>query len=138
MAAAGSLLRILDANANRAREAMRVCEDLARFVKNDKALAGRLKKCRHELTQVLLALPVSYAKLLAARDAARDLGRRGWIRDKKKAAWSDLMISNLKRAQEALRVLEEVSKVCAAKSSPEFQKLRFDLYELEKRALRRL
>src|SRR4051794_12420239 len=44
-----SVLRILDANANRAREALRVIEDYARFALNDQRLAASLKEIRHEL-----------------------------------------------------------------------------------------
>ena len=44
-----AVLRILDANANRAREALRVVEDYARFVLDDAALSGELKQLRHDL-----------------------------------------------------------------------------------------
>src|SRR5215212_4504815 len=44
-----SVLRILDANLNRAREALRVMEDYARFALNDQAIAASLKEIRHEL-----------------------------------------------------------------------------------------
>ena len=37
----GPLLRLLDANANRAREALRVLEDYTRFVLNDKRTVRR-------------------------------------------------------------------------------------------------
>ena len=43
----GPTLRILDANANRAREALRVLEDYARFVLNDPTLSADLKSIRH-------------------------------------------------------------------------------------------
>ena len=45
-------LRILDANFNRAREALRVVEDYARFVLNDAAACGAIKQLRHELADV--------------------------------------------------------------------------------------
>ena len=44
-----STLRILDANFNRAREALRVVEDYARFHLNDDSLSGELKQLRHDL-----------------------------------------------------------------------------------------
>src|SRR4051794_35924729 len=46
----GPVLRILDANANRAREALRVLEDYARFVLDDESICGELKLLRHDLT----------------------------------------------------------------------------------------
>ena len=45
-----AVLRILDANANRAREALRVVEDYARFVLNDDRLCASLKQLRHDLS----------------------------------------------------------------------------------------
>ena len=40
--------RILDANFNRAREALRVVEEYCRFVLNSGALSERAKRLRHE------------------------------------------------------------------------------------------
>src|SRR4051812_46935780 len=45
-----SILRLIDANANRAREALRVLEDYARFIANRKDLSESLKSIRHDLT----------------------------------------------------------------------------------------
>ena len=39
--------RILDASANRAREALRVMEDAARFLLDDRSLTEQLKVLRH-------------------------------------------------------------------------------------------
>ena len=64
--------RILDAAANRAREALRVLEDYTRFVLNDALLTGRLKQLRHELAAALDQLPPGL--LLAARDTTHDVG----------------------------------------------------------------
>ena len=44
-----STARILDASANRAREALRVMEDAARFLLNDPQLTAALKRLRHDL-----------------------------------------------------------------------------------------
>src|SRR5207237_10095456 len=64
--------RILDANANRAREALRVLEDYCRFVLADALLSRDLKELRHGLADALSALPPTL--LLAARDTEADLG----------------------------------------------------------------
>ncbi|MGL4462466.1 MAG: Clp protease N-terminal domain-containing protein, partial [Planctomycetia bacterium] len=45
--------RIVDANANRAREALRVMEDYARFVLEDRELGRTIKELRHELRDAL-------------------------------------------------------------------------------------
>ena len=130
------LLRGMDANLNRAKEALRVLEDIARFFLQNKRLIADLKTLRHRLTQILLKFPASYRELLEARDSAGDIGQKSWIRDASKTDLSALWVSNMKRAQEALRVLEEFSKAVAAVQSPQFQKLRFSLYELEKKSFR--
>ena len=54
------LLRMIDANFNRAKEGIRVSEDIARFVLDDKSLAASFKKMRHTLSKILLNFPVSY------------------------------------------------------------------------------
>ena len=133
-----NLWRVIDANFNRAKEALRVAEDLARLILNDRTLASRYKKCRHDLSKTLLAMPVSYLKMLETRDSRRDVGKRSTIQDPKRAPkWQDLMVANLKRAQEALRVLEECSKGAAPRQSGRFQKLRFECYDLEKQSIRK-
>jgi len=43
------MLRILDANLNRIGEALRLLEDISRFLLNDPALTEELKAMRHEL-----------------------------------------------------------------------------------------
>src|SRR5205814_7238266 len=64
--------RILDASANRAREALRVIEDYCRFALDDAFLTGELKTLRHSLTETLAGLrgPI----LLEARDTVQDVG----------------------------------------------------------------
>ena len=42
--------RIVDANFNRAREALRVMEEYCRFALNCEPLSGRAKQMRHELS----------------------------------------------------------------------------------------
>src|SRR5205814_658188 len=51
--------RILDASANRAREAIRVLEDFVRFSLNDAFLSRQLKQLRHDLAEVLADLPTT-------------------------------------------------------------------------------
>ena len=129
------LLRILDANYNRAKEAIRVAEDIARFHFADARLTAQFKRVRHDLTQALLGFKVPYRRLVEARDSKEDVGARSLIRDKRRPGWQDLLLSNLKRAEEAARVLEEFSKMVEPKKTSAFQRIRFRLYELEKVSL---
>ena len=130
-------LRLIDANFNRVKEGLRVCEDILRFVFDERALTARFKTLRHDCSKILIRFPVAYRHLVQERNSHHDVGKRGMILEKKKANWSDLLISNMKRAQESLRVLEESSKIIASKKSKNFQTLRFRLYELEKRVLKK-
>ena len=126
-------LRILDANYNRAKEALRVCEDIVRFSVEDSKLTKRWKSCRHALTQTLLKFPVPYRTLVHFRGSERDVGQRSAMTDqKRKIRILDLLNANMKRSQEAMRVLEEFSKIVAPHQSEQFQKIRFKLYGLEK------
>ncbi len=131
-------LRVIDANYNRAKEALRVCEDICRFLMDDPVLTRRFKQCRHALTKAILEFPVPYRKLVRSRNLSEDVGRRGSIHDlKKRPGWRDVMAANLKRGQEASRVLEEFAKIIAPKQSYHFQKVRFRIYELEKSCFRK-
>ncbi len=128
------LYRIMDANYNRAKEALRVAEDIRRFSRLKKNQAKAWKTARHQLTRILLGLPRGYQDLVTCRDVPRDPGRTGTIRDKKgKLKLHDLLFANIQRAQEALRVLEECSKIVNPKSAAAFARLRFHIYDLEKR-----
>ena len=51
---------------------------------------------------------------------------------------SDIFAANIERVKESLRVLEEIFKLVNVKSSSEFCSLRFKVYEIEKKALRKI
>ncbi len=130
------IFRIVDANLNRAKEALRVCEDIIRFMIDDKKLTSEFKAVRHQLTQIILNSDFHYKNLLKARNSARDVGKRGLILDRKhQRRCLDVLIANLKRTQEALRVLEECAKLTSPAASKKIQKLRFQSYELERRSI---
>lgn len=124
-----SVFRILDANLNRAREALRVLEDIARFHHEDAAAASRLKAARHGLDR--RARPWS-RDLLRARDSVHDVGRDGDVRVDEPRPLRDVLAANLKRAGEALRTIEEVAKGRMPELSREAHLRRFELYALER------
>ena len=66
------IARILDANINRAREALRVMEDYARFVLDDATGCEALKGIRHGLADIVRQLPQD--ALLQARNTPGDVG----------------------------------------------------------------
>ncbi len=130
------VLRALDANCNRAREGFRVAEDVARFVLNDPSLLNRLKKLRHGVTEAEQSLFKSRQIRLAARDVARDLGRGNHEKaERVRKTPEELLKANLKRAQEALRSLEEFSKLLKHPASARFKRIRYDCYKIEEERL---
>ena len=129
------ILRILDANANRAREGLRVVEDYCRFVLDDAELSSAIRNMRHGVTEQVNAIGMTSA-LLEARDSESDVGTQEPEASlTARQAPADVVVANTKRAQEALRCLEEYSKTLDTTSAEAFKKLRFDLYTLEKRLI---
>ena len=134
----GSVERVIDAGANRAREALRVAEDFARFVVANGELAKSLREMRHRVTTLVSRLAPG-RRLLAERDTEGDLGASPErFRPAGRASSEDVAASAFKRAEEALRSLAEFSKLAGATGaevSAGFERERYALYELEKRAL---
>ena len=125
------IARILDAAANRAREAMRVLEDHARFILNDPFLTGELKNLRHQLKQALSNLPTH--ELLQARDTENDVGTTiGTTEEYQRLSSRDVVQANWKRLQESLRSLEEYGKVEDAELGKALEAIRYKTYTLEK------
>jgi len=122
------IARLLDANLNRAKEGMRVVEDTMRFVFGDSGEHKRMRALRHRLDKITVSV---YKDLVVSRDTIRDSGRP--LREKRKRTLRGLVIANFRRAQEALRVLEEYSKLLSDKNS--FKEIRYRLYSVEKKVL---
>lgn len=132
------LWRVVDANQNRASEGLRVCEDIVRFLLNDAAATAALKSCRHHLARIFTKPKFERRMLLAARESARDVGKKSFLQDEKKPGWKSLLSANFKRTEESLRVLEECAKIVMPGESRQFQALRFRVYGLEKKLLVKL
>jgi len=126
----------MDANANRAREALRVCEDVVRFAAGPASAFRALRTLRQSLNAQLRRLPVSTAQALRARDSLRDPGRGAASGSVKSV--EHLLLINLQRAKEALRVLEECCRLLAPRQARRFQSLRFRTYDVERDLLLRL
>ena len=113
-----------------------MAEDICRFIIRGKALSSSIKRTRHKINSYAALLSPSYRTLLKSRDSAADPGRRV----KSKTEFSrknprDILISNFKRTQESLRVLEEISKIINVKAAAGFKELRYKAYEAEKKAV---
>jgi thiamine-phosphate pyrophosphorylase len=141
------LLRIFDANLNRATEGLRLLEDVARFILNDYELTQSFRDIRHALAQSAQPLDI---RLLSERDAEHDIGKP--IRDVLKkqgipdnngngesnpyAELTDTIAANARRVEQALRVMEELSRLSETEpvlDTASFARARFDLYALGKK-----
>lgn len=129
------LPRILDANANRAREGLRTAEDYVRFIVGDALYAERLRRVRQSLTTTLLSIPDLENALIAARNVSSDpFQPEHWkdvLRRVEVETPMDVARRGLKRAQEALRVLEEYTRSIFSQQADRFSKLRYGVYEAE-------
>ena len=123
------LFRVIDANLNRLKEGIRVIEDIARYVNNDKALASKLKNLRHQSNIDDLQ------NLLASRDSINDVLRPTVKSEMNRSNIESIIIANYKRGQESGRVLEEMYKIIDPELSEVFKNIRYELYALEKENL---
>ena len=128
-----SIYRIIDANLNRATEGLRVIEDTLRFCKNDSENFTILKNLRYKLENITKKI---YPELIKSRNSNFDVGRK--LKNRKLNSISSILISNFKRAEEALRVLEEYSRLISADAGYKFKNIRFQIYSLEKKCLEKV
>jgi thiamine-phosphate pyrophosphorylase len=128
--------RILDANANRAREALRVLEDYARFALDNQAASAGLKAIRHDLAGVLGPhLPGA----ILHRDTAGDVGTANkTATELQRQDLAHVVLAAGKRLGEALRVLEEILKTVDPAAASAVEKLRYRFYVLEQGLVRTL
>ena len=122
--------RAIDASANRAGEALRVVEDVARFVLDDPHLTRLAKELRHDLAA---AMADGLRDRIFLRDVAGDVGTgmsaRGALA---RTSPADLIAANAARGTQALRSLEECVPLVAPAAAGRFEPLRYRLYRLER------
>jgi len=129
-------LRIIDANCNRIGEGLRFLEDVARFLLNDASLSHQLKAMRHNMVKSLSQFGPT---LMSERNAETDVGIGTEISHQQDLL--SLVTANARRVEEALRVVEELSKLpdlSSALHSKDFETARFNLYTLQRELLSRL
>ena len=130
-----SLYRILDADFNRAKEGLRVCEDICRYVWDEKNLTRGFKNARHDLTRTVEALGI--LKALASRDIGGDIGRATTLSESARKDIGAVFWANAQRVKESLRVLEEIAKLIDVQSAQHIKHLRYTIYALEQKALKK-
>ncbi|MDD4294998.1 MAG: thiamine-phosphate pyrophosphorylase [Candidatus Omnitrophica bacterium] len=129
------LLSIIDANFNRCKEGMRVVEDLFRFLYRDDLVRRDIRKLRHALDDISKSKIIKNA--IMTRNSRYDLGRATDNLEMSRANVADIFFSNLQRAKESLRVLEECFKIVDVTKVDLLKKARYDTYTFEKKVLSR-
>ena len=131
-----TLLRLLDANANRALEGVRVCEEIIRFHLQSSREFRQLRSLRHAIAHAVRQLPVNTQDLVLARASRQDIGRHA--PSSSVPSLERLLLINFQRAKESLRTLEECARVIAPRKTASFQRLRFRTYGVERDIVLRL
>src|SRR5947209_4043463 len=111
------VLRLMDANANRAREALRVVEDYSRLILDDSQLSAKLKSIRHQLADTTKDI---LPEAILHRDIPGDVGT--FIKTSSelhRESMNDVIIAAGKRLGEALRTMEEYAKTISPKMAGE-------------------
>jgi thiamine-phosphate pyrophosphorylase len=126
-----AVYRIIDANFNRAREALRVIEEFCRFALNSAPLTQRSKQLRHELSAAIGKLDAE--RLIASRDSIGDVGAGATVENQlRRGDLRDCFTAGCKRLTESLRALAEMSQTLEPEVAQAIEKMRFCAYSLEK------
>ena len=128
-----AIYRVIDANINRLKEGLRVCEEVTRFILDDRRLTSEFKKIRHKTDSILKYLPKS-EEMFEERQSSRDVGRRLYVNELKRKGCRDIFFANIQRVKESIRVLEEFTKLINKNAAVRFKELRYAVYGLEKRS----
>jgi thiamine-phosphate pyrophosphorylase len=127
------IFRIIDVNVNRATEGLRVVEEWVRFELEDKQICSKLREIRYRLAKLINKI-FKYNHLIESRDSKHDIGLEISVKrdreDRKDII--EIIKTNIKRAQEAVRVLEEYTKIISTPYvSRELEVIRYQIYGLE-------
>ncbi|NCV92745.1 MAG: thiamine phosphate synthase, partial [Synechococcaceae bacterium WB7_3xG_012] len=121
-----AVLRLLDANLDRAREGLRVIEDWCRFGLDRADLVARSKDMRQRLGRL------HDERYKRARDAAGDVATgMAHPAQREREQPQAVVAANCGRVQEALRVLEEFGRGVDDRLAEEAAAVRYALYDLE-------
>ncbi|MFA5004698.1 MAG: thiamine-phosphate pyrophosphorylase [Candidatus Omnitrophota bacterium] len=129
--------RIIDANLNRVKEGLRVCEEITRFILGHRLLTASFKQARHKVDRAARMLQGA-GNLLKARDSVSDVGRKNARNELYRRDAADIFRANLQRVKESARVLEEFAKLTDIKAALIFKDLRYRIYEIEKRSFKKI
>lgn len=127
------IYQLMDANFNRAKEGLRVIEEVCRFFIKNKDLTEKIRELRHILGEIAKEY---YQQMVEVRDSKQDLGIN-W-KEYARNDVKDLVSANFSRVEEAVRVLEEFSKIGYLSAAEKLKGIRYILYDLEKEIFKNL
>ena len=120
------IAQLIDANLDRAREGLRVMEDWCRFGLKRNDFSIQIKDWRQQLGA---HHHIIYRKArLTSEDPAMGISHP---LQRKRSTPEDIFIANSSRVQEALRVVEEFTRITDPKLSEVATKLRYETYQIE-------
>ena len=120
------IFQIIDANLDRAREGLRVLEDWARFVLGKENYVERIKNFRQILGKNHLEVYKQSRNHI--EDNCKGLTHQEQINRKTP---EQIISSNSARVQEALRAIEEFSRVHNNELSKIASEIRYEIYHIE-------
>ena len=120
------IYQIIDANLDRAREGLRVLEDWARFGLGKNDYVRRIKNCRQILGKN--HLEIYKQKRNHIEDQCKGLTHQ---EQGKRKTPEQIISSNSARVQEALRVIEEFSRLHNHQLSKIASEIRYEIYTIE-------
>ena len=120
------IFQIIDANLDRAREGLRVLEDWARFVLGENDCVKRIKNFRQILGKNHLEIYKQSRNYI--EDKCKGLTHEEQLNRKTS---EQIISSNAGRVQEALRVIEEFSRLHNHSLSKIASDIRYEIYSLE-------
>ena len=126
--------RLLDANLNRAFEAIRTLEDVARF-QDHASFQAKFKALRHQLRAA--TKDWNHELLYSSRDASHDVGRetKTVAETSRAGGLTEIAEAASQRSQQSLRCLEEVTKFIYPISAAAIEAIRYQIYDLNAQLL---
>jgi thiamine-phosphate pyrophosphorylase len=111
-------------------ESLKLIEDLTRFQIEDRTLLAKIREIRKNFLKFKQSLPLE--NIIVARKSHQDLGRRARFDSARKKGVSGLLLSNLSRAKESSRIIEETLKGMRTGLTRTMKEIRFQIYDFER------
>src|SRR3989338_6874265 len=95
------VLRVIDANLNRLKEGLRVCEDISRFVLDSVQTTAQFKQIRLRISGAIKLLGVGASELLKSRNIQKDVGKKTAGAELLRRNFQDVFLANIQIVKES-------------------------------------